>query len=197
MGKKKIDKLKLIEDKLHRNVAFCKRKRGFLKKAIELSQLCAQNILIIIHDPDKGRVIQYSSKDAFGISQAYSAIKEAKDQKNINKNNYEKFTNLDYHKLEMLDFRSIRYKKDEIYNSSFDKISELEVKPKQSKIISIEMDEITLPKDAEDESPSVSQSLASSHKIEPKKKVFFVSHEKIALTPDSFKRDTSETKPLP
>jgi hypothetical protein len=40
MGKKKIDKLKLIDNKLQRNVAFCKRKRGFLKKAIELSCLC-------------------------------------------------------------------------------------------------------------------------------------------------------------
>lgn len=40
MGKKKIDKLKLIESRTQRNVAFCKRKRGFLKKAIELSCLC-------------------------------------------------------------------------------------------------------------------------------------------------------------
>ena len=37
MGKKKIDKIKYIENKLKRSVAFCKRKRGFLKKAIELS----------------------------------------------------------------------------------------------------------------------------------------------------------------
>jgi hypothetical protein len=42
MGKKKIEKLKLIDDKLKRNVAFCKRKRGLLKKAIELSNLCDQ-----------------------------------------------------------------------------------------------------------------------------------------------------------
>ena len=40
MGKKKIDKLKAIQNKNQRNVAFCKRKRGFLKKAIELSSLC-------------------------------------------------------------------------------------------------------------------------------------------------------------
>jgi hypothetical protein len=40
MGKRKIDKSKKIENKNQRSVAFCKRKRGFLKKAIELSRLC-------------------------------------------------------------------------------------------------------------------------------------------------------------
>jgi len=40
MGKRKIDKSKKIENKNQRNVAFCKRRRGFLKKAIELSRLC-------------------------------------------------------------------------------------------------------------------------------------------------------------
>lgn len=48
MGKKKIDKLSIIENRQQRNVAFCKRKRGFLRKAIELSQLCAQDIYIVI-----------------------------------------------------------------------------------------------------------------------------------------------------
>jgi hypothetical protein len=40
MGKRTIDKSRKIEDKMQRKVAFCKRKRGFLKKAIELSTLC-------------------------------------------------------------------------------------------------------------------------------------------------------------
>jgi len=57
MGKKKIDKIKLIDNKLKRNVAFCKRKRGFLKKAIELSKMCDQHILVVIYDEEKERVI--------------------------------------------------------------------------------------------------------------------------------------------
>ena len=74
MGKKKIDRLKYIENKVSRNVAFCKRKRGFLKKAIELSQLCGQDILIIIYDKEKERVVQFSSKEDFQMKDAYKAL---------------------------------------------------------------------------------------------------------------------------
>lgn len=94
MGKKKIDRLKLIENKMQRNVAFCKRKRGFLKKAIELSLLCAQNIMIIIHDPEKNKVVHYSSTDAFNPKYAYTVLKEASN--GVNKLNFESFTNEDY-----------------------------------------------------------------------------------------------------
>ena len=75
MGKKKIDKLKLIEDKNQRNVAFCKRKRGFLKKAIELSSLCDQKIFILIFDDQRKRAVQFSSQDEFHIEAAYNAMK--------------------------------------------------------------------------------------------------------------------------
>ena len=40
MGKKKIDNIKYMEDKNQRNITFSKRKRGLLKKIIELSSLC-------------------------------------------------------------------------------------------------------------------------------------------------------------
>ena len=35
-----IDKNTKIENKNHRKVTLCKRRRGFIKKAIELSRLC-------------------------------------------------------------------------------------------------------------------------------------------------------------
>jgi len=94
MGKKKIDKLSLIDNKMQRNVAFCKRKRGFLKKAIELSCLCDQRILIVIYDEERSRVVQFSSEDEFQIEAAYDAIKITKLPEK--RNNYEKFTNDDY-----------------------------------------------------------------------------------------------------
>ena len=61
MGKRAIDKTRKIENKNQRNVAFCKRKRGLLKKAIELSRLCDQNILMVVFDPDKQKAIIYQS----------------------------------------------------------------------------------------------------------------------------------------
>lgn len=125
MGKKKIDKLKLIESKTQRNVAFCKRKRGFLKKAIELSCLCDQKILIIIYDQERGRVVQFSSEEDFQIGEAYRAIKHARGPES--QNNYEKFNNEDYQRLEQVDFRSVRYKKKAVYGEDeMEHISELE-----------------------------------------------------------------------
>ena len=41
MGRRKVDKTKLIEDKGLRDTAFCKRRRGIIKKVIEMSSTCA------------------------------------------------------------------------------------------------------------------------------------------------------------
>ena len=40
MGKRAININKKIENDKYRKVTLCKRRRGFLKKAIELSKLC-------------------------------------------------------------------------------------------------------------------------------------------------------------
>jgi len=42
MGKAKFESIQKIENKSKLNVTFQKRKRGLLKKAIELSSLCEQ-----------------------------------------------------------------------------------------------------------------------------------------------------------
>lgn len=54
MGKTKNNiNLQMIEDRTSRNITFIKRKRGFLKKAIELAIYCAQDISISIYDRTK------------------------------------------------------------------------------------------------------------------------------------------------
>ena len=50
MGKRKIDKQKAIVDKSSRRTVFWKRKRGLLKKAMELSMMCDQDIVLAIYD---------------------------------------------------------------------------------------------------------------------------------------------------
>ena len=69
--------------------------------------------------------MQFSSEDNFQVAGAYEAIKRAR--KPENPNNFEKFNNDDYARLEQVDFRSVRYKKKAVYGEdSMEFISELE-----------------------------------------------------------------------
>ena len=65
MGKQKLEKVDIIEDHLKRGIAYSKRKRGVIKKAMELSKLCNQEIFMLIFDRDKQRIVQYSSTPSF------------------------------------------------------------------------------------------------------------------------------------
>jgi hypothetical protein len=53
MTKQKREQYDLIMNKEKRNVAYCKRKKGVVKKAIELSKLCNLDILIVMFDKEK------------------------------------------------------------------------------------------------------------------------------------------------
>eukprot|EP00826_Nyctotherus_ovalis_P053293 TRINITY_DN68_c0_g1_i7.p1 TRINITY_DN68_c0_g1~~TRINITY_DN68_c0_g1_i7.p1 ORF type:complete len:256 (+),score=41.24 TRINITY_DN68_c0_g1_i7:97-864(+) len=61
MGRKKI-KINYIEDDKFRRVTYCKRKRGLLKKAMELSLLCGNEVLLIIRDKATKRAVLYNSE---------------------------------------------------------------------------------------------------------------------------------------
>ena len=50
---------KLIQNSNARNVTYCKRKRGIIKKAIELHRLCNQSIFLAIFDQEKQRLVHY------------------------------------------------------------------------------------------------------------------------------------------
>ena len=53
MGKKKVDPFKVIPEGYKRVVTLSKRKRGLVKKCIELSKMCEQYISLTIFDKQK------------------------------------------------------------------------------------------------------------------------------------------------
>ena len=50
MGRKKADVSRYIQDDLKRAVTYAKRKRGLIKKCIELSKMCDVDISLSIFD---------------------------------------------------------------------------------------------------------------------------------------------------
>ncbi|KAF3619070.1 putative RING-H2 finger protein ATL54-like [Capsicum annuum] len=64
MGRRKLE-IKRIQDKNCRQVAFCKRRQGLIKKANELSILCNVDVgVVIISKNGTGRLHEYSSTNS-------------------------------------------------------------------------------------------------------------------------------------
>jgi hypothetical protein len=68
---RKSQELNKISNETSRYVTFCKRKRGLLKKAIELSRLCDQHIYIVIFDEQKQRLVELQSSKEFTAPKVY------------------------------------------------------------------------------------------------------------------------------
>ena len=64
----KRDSIQKIDNEKQRAVTFCKRKRGLIKKAIELSQLCGLRIFLSILDNDKQKIVEYQSHADFDVT---------------------------------------------------------------------------------------------------------------------------------
>jgi hypothetical protein len=76
MGKKKLESITKIQDKNSRNVTYCKRKRGLIKKAMELSKLCDQQIYMAVFDKEKQRLVEYRSTPDFTCKLVHHLSKE-------------------------------------------------------------------------------------------------------------------------
>nr|BAS04484.1 MADS box protein [Gentiana scabra] len=68
-GRGKIE-IKRIENKTNRQVTFCKRRSGLLKKAYELSVLCDAEVALIVFS-SSGRLYEYANNSAKGTIERY------------------------------------------------------------------------------------------------------------------------------
>ncbi|XP_035846603.1 agamous-like MADS-box protein AGL11 isoform X2 [Helianthus annuus] len=80
MGRGKI-MIKRIENDTARQVTFCKRRGGLLKKACELSVMCDAEIALIVFSP-RGRVYEFANNDIKSTIEKYKRIKS--DESNTN-----------------------------------------------------------------------------------------------------------------
>ena len=79
MGKKKISFDKKIENTTTRNVTYCKRKKGLIRKAMQLSVLCDQQILLCVFDKQKQKLVTYQSNESFTPERLVSLELELKN----------------------------------------------------------------------------------------------------------------------
>ncbi|KAF5744207.1 K-box region and MADS-box transcription factor family protein isoform 1 [Tripterygium wilfordii] len=80
MGRGKIE-IKRIENTTNRQVTFCKRRNGLLKKAYELSVLCDAEVALIVFS-SRGRLYEYSNSNIRSTIERYK--KACSDSSNSN-----------------------------------------------------------------------------------------------------------------
>jgi len=76
-------------------VTYCKRKKGLIKKAIEISKLCGKKVAIYILDDKIGKFIAYNSTGSFNISAINKCVNGPLSRNEL----YEKYNNADYNAL--------------------------------------------------------------------------------------------------
>ncbi|CAH9135536.1 unnamed protein product [Cuscuta epithymum] len=59
--------IKRIENTTNRQVTFCKRRNGLLKKAYELSVLCDAEVALIVFST-RGRLYEYANNSVIGLA---------------------------------------------------------------------------------------------------------------------------------
>ena len=97
--KEKVARKEPIEDKAKRINLKSKRRRTLLRKAIEVSQMCQLDILIIIRDNDTKRVLEYNSGDSDSVRFTFQDAVEALRLTNTGEFSKLNFNDDDYEKL--------------------------------------------------------------------------------------------------
>ena len=86
MGRRRLEVVEFISDDRLRQITYCKRKKGLLKKAMELSILCGIPVQLIIGIDGDNKVINYESERAAELhkrSQNPKLIKESFNNRDV------------------------------------------------------------------------------------------------------------------
>lgn len=103
MAKRRIDHATKLDNNTERNITFWKRKRGLLKKAMELSMLCDKHVYVMIFDKQKQKGIEFKSHDDFD-ARLISVLTKPKFESQIT---FQKFDNSHYSEINELTKRQL------------------------------------------------------------------------------------------
>ena len=106
--RKQISKLENDRDK---QSTFQKRKRGVIKKAIELSMLCEQHIYLVIFDEQKQRMVEYSSHPKFHAK----VVQRLVDPLLPSRMTHERYTNDDLEALQCPNFKGMQQEEEKYH----------------------------------------------------------------------------------
>ena len=101
MGKRKYDRMEKILNRNSRNVTYLKRTKGLIKKSIELSLLCEQDIFVFIYDKEKKRVLHYASNQSTDFMQIFDQQLEREFLSNSDYSRVGGLDNLDENGIEL------------------------------------------------------------------------------------------------
>ena len=76
MGKKRIEKITRLSNEIKRKVTLCKRKKGLIKKMIELSVLCDLKIFMLIQDDENQRTTHFLSHQDFNFVNVFNEMNQ-------------------------------------------------------------------------------------------------------------------------
>jgi len=66
-----------------RRVTYCRKKKDLIKRAMQLSLMCGQQIRLVIYDNKKKRMTEFQSHEDFNFKAMCDAKKIAKSPENI------------------------------------------------------------------------------------------------------------------
>nr|ASZ80013.1 MADS3 [Dendrocalamus latiflorus] len=128
MGRGKIE-IKRIENTTNRQVTFCKRRNGLLKKAYELSVLCDSEIALIVFS-SRGRLYEYSNNSVKATIERYkkanSDTSNAGTVAEVNAQYYQQETSKLRHQINSLQNSNRNFEGDSINTMSLRDLKQLE-----------------------------------------------------------------------